>query len=158
MAATWFGNARRMPLWALSPLDVEDAVAVHQAEVRAFTELPPSLRVMPLDRKPGRGWAGALTARDDEVTARADPLGAVSVRPQVSLRALRALLVRGMATAHAPAVAWHLPPSAVTRHRRPGERREPALVLLAAQRAQYRQASLLSRQVFNDHHDHARPA
>jgi hypothetical protein len=112
--------------WALSPLDVEDALAVHQAEVRAFTELPPSLRVMPLDRKPGRGWAGALTARDDEVTARADPLGAVSVRPQVSLRALRALLVRGMATAHAPTVARHLPPSAVTRHRRPSEWREPA--------------------------------
>ena len=108
---------------------------------RAFPELPPSLRVMPFDRRPGRrGWAGALTARDDEVTARTGPLGPVSVRPQVSLPALRALLARGMATPHGPTVARRLPPFAVTRHRRAGERRESTPALLAPQSNQCRQS------------------
>src|SRR5262249_6947705 len=64
-----------------------------------------------------RGKFAALAARHHEVTPRAGPLGAVPVRPQVTVPTLRALLAPGnLADAHPPTVTWR---SAVVRVPRP---------------------------------------
>jgi len=62
------------------------------------------------------GQFAALTAREDEVAPRADPLGAIAVRLQVGLPACRALLTpASLADAHLPTVARHSAAPMVTR-------------------------------------------
>ena len=58
----------------------------------------------------------ALTAREDEVAPRADPLRAIAIRPQVALPASRALLTSASLTdAHLPTVTSHPAVPMVTR-------------------------------------------
>ena len=76
----------------------------------------------PADRGEPHQFA-ALTAREDEVAPRANPLRAIAIRPQVALPARRALLTSAsLADAHLPTVTRHPAVPMVTR---PADRHMP---------------------------------